>query len=195
MKNLLLSITALFMLGITSVHAQGFKGKWWVMGEAGYGTEADGNIKNYSILPVVGYFVAPTTTIGLGIGYLGSKDETVENVTATTGAFIVQPLARKYWGITDNFLIFGQAAVPLQFNKGTIETAGSKLEGKSTSYGIQLSPGIDYFLSSHFSIEASFGLVGWKSVKPKDGDATNDFSIGINSGFQNGVKFGVKYVF
>lgn len=195
MKNIFLSIAALCILGMTTANAQGFKGKWWVLGQAGYGTEADGNIKNYSILPVVGTFIAPTTSIGLGIGYVGSTNEVTEKTKITDGTFIVQPLVRKYWPLTDNFLIFGQAAVPLQFGKHTVDVNDTKTDTKISSYGIAISPGIDYLLSSHFSIEASFGLVNWTSVKPKGGDASNDFSIGVNSGFMNGMKFGLKYFF
>ncbi|SMG40560.1 hypothetical protein [Sphingobacterium psychroaquaticum] len=196
MKKLLLSIIALAFIGGTAVHAQGFKGKWFIMGEAGYGTQSDGNVKNYSVLPVVGTFVAPTTVVGLGVGYLGSEDKTgVLADVVKSNAFIAQPLVRKYWGVADNFFIFGQAAVPVTFGKGTTEDNGTKVEQKFTGYGIQLSPGIDYFLSSKFSIEASFGLAGWTAVKPKDGETSNDFNIGINSGFQNGLKFGLKYIF
>jgi len=195
MKNLLLSLVALFVLGLTNVNAQGFQGKWFVMGQAGYGTASDGDISNYSVLPVVGTFVAPTTVLGLGVGYLGSTDKTVANIKTTEGAFIVQPLARKYWGMTDNFFLFGQASVPMQFGKTTIETGGVKADSKYSSFGIAIAPGVDYFLSSHFSIEASFGLINWTSFKPKDGDSTNDFSIGVNSGFLDGMKFGLKYIF
>ncbi|MCY4781062.1 porin family protein [Sphingobacterium sp. UT-1RO-CII-1] len=196
MKNIFLSIAALLVLGTTTVSAQGFKGKWFILGEASYGTKSDGDIKNYSILPVVGTFVAPTTAVGLGIGYLGSKNETDATLTLKEGTFIVQPLARKYWAVTDNFLIFGQAAVPLAFGKNTTEpTNGTKTETKYTGYGFEISPGIDYFLSKNFSIEASFGIASWSSVKPKGGDASNDFNFGLNSGFLNGMKFGLKYVF
>lgn len=196
MKKLLLSITALVILGVSAASAQGFQGKWWVMGQAGYNSASGGDVSEYSILPVFGTFVAPTTTIGLGIGYLGSTDKTKPNIDKlTTGTFVVQPLARKYWPVTEKFLIFGQASVPLQFGKETAEVGNVKADGKFTSYGIEIAPGIDYFLSDHFSIEASFGLVGWNSVKPEGGDTVSAFGIGINSGFLNGAKFGIKYVF
>lgn len=195
MKKLLFSFIAILMIGLTSVNAQGFKGKWFVLGEVGYGTKSDGDIQNYSFLPVVGTFVAPTTAIGLGIGYIGDTNKAVENTKLTNGLFIIQPLARKYWPVTDNFLIFGQAAVPLAFGKTTTEVGDVKTDTKFNSYGIQLAPGIDYFLSSHFTIEASIGVLGWTANKPKDGDAVNSFDIGLNSGFQNGLKIGLKYVF
>lgn len=195
MKKLLLSITALFLLSITAVSAQGFQGKWWVMGQAGFGTEADGNIKNYSILPVVGVFIAPATTVGLGVGYLGSTDETSSTTKLTNGVFIAQPLVRQYFPVAEKLMIFGQASVPLQFGKATMETGNVKTDAKFTSYGIEIAPGVDYFLSDHFTIEATFGLINWNSTKPKGGDATNDFGIGLNSGFLGGVNFGLKYIF
>ena len=195
MKKLLFSIVAIALLGVTTVSAQGFKGKWFILGEAEYSTQQDGDVQNYSILPVVGTFIAPTTAVGLGIGYIGSNTDKGNDNSLKTGSFLVQPLVRKYWGLTDNFFFFGQAAVPLAFGKETTEENNVKTDVKTTKYGVAISPGIDYFLSKNFSIEASVGLVGWTAVKPKDGDTTNDFAIGLNSGFQNGVKFGVKYVF
>lgn len=195
MKKLVFAVGMFLLMGASAAQAQGFKGKWFVMGEAGYSTQSDGNLKQYSILPVVGTFVAPTTAIGVGVGYIGSKDERVANVTTKNNTFIVQPLVRKYWGISDNFLIFGQAAVPLTFGKVTAEDANAKVEQKATGYGVQLSPGVDYFFTKHFSMEASFGLVGWSASKPKGGETSNDFGVGVNSGFMNGMKFGLKYIF
>ena len=56
---------------------------------------------------MVGYFVAPTTTVGLGVGVINGKTETttgsVTSTTAESSAFIIQPLVRKYWGIGGKF--------------------------------------------------------------------------------------------
>lgn len=196
MKKLLFTIAAFALIGITTVSAQGFKGKWFALGQASYGSQADNKIKNYSILPVVGTFVAPTTAIGLGIGYIGSKNETIENTVAKAGTFVVQPLARKYWPVTENFLIFGQAAVPMYFIDNTTEISGAdKVSSKATSIGIQIAPGIDYFLSKNFSIEANFGLINWQTTKPKGGESSSEFDINVNSGFLGGLNIGLKYIF
>lgn len=194
MKKLFLTVAVVLMTFAANAQ-DGFKGKWFVMGQAGYGTQADGNIKNYSFLPAVGTFVAPTTAVGMAIGYIGSEDKTSEDTTFKSNGFTVMPLARQYWGVTDNFLLFGQLSVPLMFGKDTVESKIAELESKYTAYGVELGFGIDYFLSSNWSIEAGFGLIGWHAVKPKEGDATNDFNIGLNSGLLEGVKFGIKYVF
>lgn len=194
MRKLILAVIAL--TAFASNAQDGFKGKWFVMGQAGFSTtkvpKTDVSPKttttSYSILPAVGHFVAPTTAVGLAIGYIGESTK-IEGVDEKFdgGSFVLQPLARKYWGVTDNFLLFGEASVPLAFSK-----AG---EAKASSVGVNVGLGLDYFLTSNWSIEAKLGVIGWESTKPKDGDATSTFGIGVDSGLLSGLKLGVKYVF
>lgn len=184
MKKVLLAVIALTAFATNA--QDGFKGKWFVMGQAGYGTENDGKTTNFSVLPAVGYFVAPTTAVGLAIGYAGSSHE-MTGVKIDNSQFIVQPLARKYWGVTESLFIFGQASVPMVF--------GEEGTAKYSSVGVNLGAGLDYFLSPHWTIETQFGFIDWNSVKPDGGKSTSDFNIGVNSGLLGGVKFGVKYVF
>ncbi len=190
MKKLLLA-ASLFILG-ANANAQesaGFKGKWFIMGQAGYNTTENNEVRNYSVLPAVGTFIAPTVAVGGAVGYVGQSYKSSDEASS---AFVVQPLVRKYWGLNDKLFIFGQASVPLTFGKNT---SASNVDTKYTSYGIQLAPGLDYFLSSHWSIETQFGLLGWSGTSVKDGDSTSDFEFGLNSGLLSGVKFGVKYIF
>jgi len=124
MKRLFLAVIALTAFAANA--QDGFKGKWFVMGQVGFESKTDPKTDfspkttttSYTILPAVGHFIAPTTAVGLAIGYTGESTK-IEGVdeNAKGGVFIVQPLARKYWGITDNFLLFGEAAVPLKFAK------------------------------------------------------------------------------
>lgn len=185
MKRFFLAVLALAAL-TANAQEEGLKGKWFVMGQAGFGTEKDGDINNYSILPAVGTFVAPTTAVGLAVGYVGGSDKT-SGTKIESSQFVIQPLARKYWGVADNFFLFGQASVPIAF--------GEIADAKYSTYGVQVAAGIDYFLSSNWSIEAQFGVADWNSVKPDGGKSTSDFNIGVNSGLLGGVKFGIKYVF
>ena len=194
MKKLFLA-GALALFGLSNAQqAAGFQGKWFIMGQAGYQSQNDGDKQSYSVLPAVGTFVAPTFAVGAAVGYVGSKTD-AGVVTTKDNLFIVQPLVRKYWGISDKLFIFGQASVPFGFGKNTTESTLGKAEAKYTTYGLEIAPGLDYFLSSNWTIETTFGIASWNSVKPKDGDATSDFNFGLNSGLLNGVKFGVKYVF
>ena len=135
MKKLLFSIVAIALLGVTTVSAQGFKGKWFILGEAEYSTQQDGDVQNYSILPVVGTFIAPTTAVGLGIGYIGSNTDKGNDNSLKTGSLLVQPLVRKYWGLKDNFFFSGKAAVPLAFGKETTEEKPDRTDYLSENAG------------------------------------------------------------
>ncbi len=191
MKKLIFTVF-IAVLGVSTMQAQesmGFKGKWFLMGQAGYNTTENNTVRNYSFLPAVGNFVAPTVAVGAAIGYTGSSEKDSDEAY---GAFVVQPMARKYWGVNDKLFIFGQASVPLVF--GT-NTSAANVDTKYTSYGFQVAPGLDYFLSSHWSIEAQFGLLGWSGISVKDGDSSSDFNFGLNSGLLNGINIGIKYIF
>ncbi|WP_282629219.1 outer membrane beta-barrel protein [Empedobacter sedimenti] len=206
MKKLILS-ASLLILGANAFAQENdngvsLDGRWFIMGQAGYNSSNEGNTQSYSIVPQVGNFVSEDVALGLGIGYIGSKNESeVNNVTNTQkeNLFVVKPFARKYWGVAKNLFVFGELSVPLGFGKNTSETSLGNTtttgEAKYTNIGVQVATGLDYYLSDNWSLEAAFGLLGWSSTKPKDGDSANSFNFGLNSGVDNGVKIGIKYTF
>ncbi len=193
MKKVILAVIALTAFAANA--QDGFKDRWFLMGNVSFGsktTPEEGlmpkqTVSTYTVLPAVGYFVAPTTAVGLAIGYTGVSTKVDGGDKENGGTFIVQPLARKYWGVTDNFLLFGEAAVPLSFTKSG--------DYKESSVGVNLGLGMDYFLSKNWSVEAKLGVLGWESSKPKDGDATNSFNLNVDSGLGQALSLGVKYVF
>ena len=208
MKKLILTASLLILganaFGQDNDNGVSLDGRWFIMGQAGFNTSDKGHNQTYAIVPQVGNFVSSDVALGLGIGYQGSKLETVnsnDNVIGTEkgNLFLVKPFARKYWGVAKNLFIFGELAVPLGFGKVTNEqnlgNSTFSTEAKYTNIGVQVAPGLDYYLSDNWSLEATFGLLGWNSVKPKDGDASNSFNFGLNSGVDNGVKIGIKYTF
>mgnify|MGYP003454414309 CR=1 FL=1 len=105
-KIFLLAATLFAFANVNAQENEGFKGKWFLMGQAGYGTSNDGDSQNYSILPAVGNFIAPTVAVGGAIGYIGTKDDLGDKNVNKTNAFVVQPLVRKYWGVSDKLFIF-----------------------------------------------------------------------------------------
>ncbi len=215
-KVLMAGAIALFGLSNAQIAA----GTTYLSGSIGYSQQErdNGNNKteNFNVLPTVGYFVSNNFAIGLGIGYETQKNTNVTNMTVFPGstsvttnetkqpAFVVAPFARKYWTLGDKLYIFGQLAVPMQFGKTEVEnttvttsgssvtTVSSSSEAKYTQIGVTVKPGLDYFLNKNWSIEATIGEFGYNNFKPKDGDATNNYSFGLNL---STVTFGVKYVF
>ena len=180
-KTILVSIIAIF--AFTNIIAQekessskGLKGAWWGLGQIEYFNDEGADTSSFTILPVVGNFISPTVTVGLGVGYttttIGDED--------AVDAIIVMPLVRKYWGVSDKFFLFAQGDVPMTFYDA------------ATGYGINVRPGIDYFIGGSFTIEATFGQFGYNVIDYDDADSSGTTSLGFN---MMNVNFGLKYLF
>lgn len=218
MKKLLLA-GAVALFGPSS--AQIKTGTLYLSGQAGYSQEKNNNtddkLQNFSIIPTVGVFIAPNLAVGAGIGYIGSKaDNTdvnnlgfgVETLQSNmkTNAFTARPFIRKYWTLSDKLYIFGQLEVPIEIGKRTADiqfdyinmngytySQSINMEQKYTSFGVNIKPGLDYFINKNWTIEATIGEFGYNNMKIKDQEkGTDDFNFGLNL---SSVTFGVKYVF
>lgn len=190
MKKLFFA-SAFALFGAMNAQDSGFEGRTFITGSVGFSNQTKteenafgiGTYKEntFSIAPTVGHFVSPTVALGLGLGYANTK---IEGDSETANAFSVTPLVRKYWGVGNNLYIFGQAALPLGWVK-----AG---ESKISTIGFQVAPGLDYFITNNWSIEATLGSFGFASAKPKGGKAVTNSEFGIKL---NNINFGVKYIF
>ena len=199
-KLLLLAGIALFGLNANAQEEnKGLEGTWWAAGQVAFGSTETGNVKTTSstILPIVGYFVAPTTTVGVGVGYLGSKSEAGSLTTSETSAIVIKPLARKYWNVSGNLYLFGQAALPLIFGNDKVGDV------KTTDIALEFAPGFDYIINSWMTVETSFTIfsVGYSATNPDVGDDTKSFNFNANpmnsvSDRQMGnLQIGVKFLF
>jgi len=203
MKKILLVAVAL--LGLT-VNAQdkkeskGLEGIWWTAGQVSFDSSKTGSAKSDSnmILPIVGTFISPDVTIGLGIGNIASKTVNGAGVTTAEGStFVVKPLVRKYWNVSGGLFFYGQAALPVMMGKDKIT------DGKTSSFGLELAPGFDYVVNKWLTVETSFTVfnVSSSTSTPKVGDKTTTF--GFNANPMNSVsdrqlgnlQVGVKFLF
>ncbi|MCF6182908.1 hypothetical protein [Lutibacter sp.] len=185
MKKLLLSLVMISLLSeITfsqeKVENQGFKGAWWGLMSASY-NKTEGSAAVYTILPAVGTFVSADVTIGAALGYTNALSQDV---------FIVKPLARKYFGVSDKFFLFIEGNVPLLFGENF------------NAYGFNIEPGIDYFIGGKWTIEAKFGRFGYNVFNPDGGSSVGTTTFGFNmfdsqtqEGLGAGLSFGLKYLF
>ncbi|MEY3498984.1 MAG: hypothetical protein RL308_653 [Bacteroidota bacterium] len=203
MKNLLL-VAGIVLLGLTA-NAQekkedkGLEGIWWVAGQVSYNSSESGNNKTTStmILPIVGAFISPSVTAGIGIGNISSKTENGSLTTADSNTFVIKPLMRKYWNVSGNLFFYGQAALPIMFGKDKVE------DSKYTSFGLELAPGFDYIINKWMTVETSFTIFNLSSTTstPAVGDKTTTF--GFNANPMNSVadrsignlQVGVKFLF
>lgn len=221
MKKLLLA-GAVALFGLSN--AQIAKGTAYLSGQINYSSEDsrtnnDAKTETLRIIPTAGYFVGTNLAVGLGVGYKQTTDKYTTSlfagpITSTSvnknieDAVVVAPFVRKYWTIADKLYIFGQLEVPMEFGnykteytETTVNTItnstsinSNSAKTKYTSVGVNVKPGLDYFLNKNWSIEATIGEFGFNTYKlDVDGaDNRNDYRFGLNL---SSVTFGVKYVF
>ena len=220
MKKLIIaSVITLFGLS----NAQIKTGTVYVSGQVNYSKKENKanntTIQDFKIIPTVGVFVAKNLAVGTGIGVTNKKEEyneiysggsfaTIVDYTGKKNAVIVAPFMRKYWTLSDNLYIFGQLEIPMEFGKMSQDALVTymdvmygytgyqtfSIEKKYTSIGVNVKPGLDYFLNKNWSIEATIGEFGYKNFKYKEegAKALNNYNVGLNL---SSVSFGVKYIF
>lgn len=203
MKKILVA-GAIALFGLASAQTTekaGLQGRLFLMGQVGYESTENNNNNvtknNFSIVPTVGYFVSPTVAVGLGVGYTNGSEKVSNNlgeVKTINDAFKVMPLARKYWGLGEKLYIFGQVAVPMEWGSDKVKVNGNQVgdKAKYSSYGVQVAPGLDYFLTNNWTVEATIGAFGYNNKKYKGAESTDNYNFGVN--FSN-IQLGVKYIF
>lgn len=198
MKKVLLSAVAI--LGFTFANAQeeeaatsngGFaKGDIFVSGAVMFSNSSTGDVKsnNFEIAPQVGFFVSDNIAIGAKIGYQSMKAENGVADTQDDAGFAVGAMGRYYFTPANQFSLFGQVGV----NYSSMDNKLADFKYNVIDGGVGL--GMNYFVSSNFSLEAAVGVLGF-STNDNGGDgadASNTFMFG---GDWRAVTFGVNYKF
>jgi len=210
---------AVALFGLSN--AQIAKGTSYLSGQVGYYHSEKDEFNTVRkddvirILPTAGYFVTTNLAVGLGVGYKSAVTKykvgnaaisNVMEIKDTDNAFVVAPFVRKYWTLSDKLYIFGQLQVPLEFGQEKLDfnsegnggdpilSAPFTQKNNYTNIGVNIKPGLDYFITKNWSIEATIGEFGYNTYK-RDIDGARragDYKFGISL---TSVTFGVKYVF
>ena len=200
MKKLLFAAVAVFAFATANAQEEsneGFsKGDVFVSGAVTFGSEKTGDFKenSFEIAPKVGYFVTENIAAGLSVGYVSNK---VDNgfADATNSGFGVGAFGRYYFTPASKFSLFAELGVnytgySYEFNPDTLTATDADVK----ELGVNLGAGLNYFVSSNFSIEAGVAVLGYTS-NDNGGDGaekTNSFGFG---GDWRAVTFGVNYKF
>ncbi|WP_294822420.1 outer membrane beta-barrel protein [uncultured Flavobacterium sp.] len=201
MKKILFSLAAIAAFGIGQAQeettASGFsKGDVFVSGSLGYSSQKTGEAKatRFGVVPRVGYFVSEKIAIGAQLGYSSVAEDYFNGLDwseSKTSSFIAGAFARYYCTPGKTFSFFGQ----LHANYVTSKTEPSSGEEyKRNGFEAGLAPGISYFVSDHFALETTFGLLGYGTSKPDaDGaESTDTFNLNLDL---TAVTFGIIYKF
>jgi hypothetical protein len=200
MKKILLVAGIVLMSLSAKAQDKGLQGTWWVGGQVSFDSQKTGTVEKSSnmFLPIVGYFIAPSTTIGVGIGTIGSKEVNgAGTTTSDASTFVIKPLVRKYWNVKGGLFFFGQAALPIMMGKESVA------DSKTSTFGLELSPGFDYVVNSWMTVETSFKILNFTSstATPAVGEKTTTTSFSANpmnsvaDRTLGGLQLGVKFLF
>jgi len=202
MKKVLFSLAALFAFGFANAQddttSGGFKnGDAFISGTVSYDSQKTGDLKNtsFNVTPSVGFFVTDNIALGVAVGYTSTENDNAGSGFDTKqNAFTAGVFGRYYFNPASKFNIFGQ--LDLGYNSTKLETYSDfgPIEYKVDGFGVGLSPGMNYWLSNHFALEATFGILGYASAKPDfpGAESSNVFSIGLNL---SDINFGLVYKF
>lgn len=196
MKKVLLSAVALLAFGFANAQEEkstngGFsKGDVFVTGAVTLSSTSmdEDKSSSFEIAPQVGYFLTENIAIGGKIGYSSEKAENAFGDTEDMAGFTVGAFGRYYFTPASQFSLFGQLGLDYASMEDKLA------DYKVNAIGAGLGFGMNYFVSSNFSIEAGVGVLGFASAKADvDGaEASNTFQLG---GDWRAVTFGVNYKF
>ncbi|NHM04606.1 outer membrane beta-barrel protein [Flavobacterium celericrescens] len=198
MKKVLFSAVALLAFGFANAQEEskgngGFsKGDVFVTGAFTFGStnDKDSDVKTngFEIAPKVGYFLTENIAIGGKIGYSSMKEESSGVDTEDMAGLTVGAFGRYYFTPANQFSLF--ANLGLDYSSMENKLADSKVNGFDAGLGA----GLNYFVSSNFSIEAGVAVLGFSSEKSDASGAkgTTGFNFG---GDWRTVSFGVNYKF
>ncbi len=189
MKKLICAI-ALLAFGLTQAQetttlgvpaTNGFnQGDLFVTGSIGIGSESTGDNKSnsFNISPKIGYFATPNIALGVALGYTSGKEEAPLIPDVKTRELAVGVFGRYYATPANSFSVFGELGVDYIHSK--IDAGAS--EDVSNAVRVALAPGVSYFISQNFALEAKFGILSYRTDNP-DAEGvknTDQFAFGLN---------------
>lgn len=203
MKKLLFSAVALVAFGFVNAQEKsngGFsKGDVFASGAFSLSSEKTGDLKTntFELAPKVGFFVTENIAIGGKLGYSTDKVDDGTGSGVNTGLGL-GAFGRYYLTPASQFSLFAEFGLDYTSydNEFTRDSSGAltAADSKSKELGFGLGAGMNYFVSSNFSIEAGVAVLGYSSNDNggNGADKTNTFSFG---GDWRAVTFGVNYKF
>ncbi|MBW1298383.1 porin family protein [Aquimarina litoralis] len=193
MKKLILTAIAVFTLTFVNAQDGGFaKGDIFLSGSFGYNSTSTGDIKDnsFEFTPRAGFFVSDNIAVGARLGFTTSKQETPITEDLKTNTFNAGAFGRYYFTPSNKFSIFGELG--LEYASSKTEQGPGEL--KINGFGVNVGPGVSYFLSDHFALEAFWGALGYATAKPDvdNAESTNAFTFGLDL---DDINLGLVYKF
>ncbi len=203
MKKIILSLGLVLAFGLANAQdkkavstGEGFaNGDVFVTGAIGYGNTNDKNTNtktdSFIITPQVALFVSDNIAVGVKVGYSSDKTTNPGGTTNDETGFLAGAFARYYFTPASKFSLFGQLGYDYQSKTDNIALP-NKIKNYSNNFGLGL--GLNYFVSSNFSLETGLALLNFGNSKSDVSGDNGKTSFSIGSEFRL-VTIGVSYKF
>ena len=188
MKKVLI-IAAIAGTALTT-NAQFTKGDKFTSSSLGYSSTTQGDEKSsaFSLAPSVGLFVTNNLSLGLefGIGSNSSELASVKSVDESSFSFGAH--ANYYFTPTEKFSFFANMGVDYMSMNDKI--AKETISG----FGLSVVPSVSYFLNNRLAMQASYGSIGYHTMKSDAAESKSVNNLGVNLDMSS-IGFGLTYKF
>ncbi|RKD14404.1 hypothetical protein BCY91_07980 [Pelobium manganitolerans] len=207
-------VFALLAVGLglaVSASAQDFgfkKGDVLLEGSVGFSVEDNKNteekVTSFNFVPKAGYFISDKVAIGLGLGFVSTKDEDYSTGGSTdkTNSFGIGVFGRYYFlEIGKRFKTYGEAGLGYSYIKSETEVAGNTVEGpKTNTIDFNVGVGANYFITERLALNVGLtNLINIGSSKVDASGAKATTNYGVQLGSINNIfdmaTFGLAYKF
>ncbi len=210
MKRTLLIAVSVLLVGMVQAQdnatVENMDNRMWLSGSAqyrNYDDDSDYSESGGNFSPEFGFFLNERMALGLSFSIDGfkSKDEfSGLDVETTRNEFSVNPFFRYYRNISQNCHLYGELSVG--FGSGKVETdleLGPDPEEDTYSFfQTGIAPGIQYWLHEHWSINAEWGALRYRTYNDKADEAgqsdrtESEIVVGLNL---SSISFGLNFHF
>ncbi|AUP77754.1 hypothetical protein [Flavivirga eckloniae] len=163
---------------------------------------------SFEVNPNFGYAIKNNLLIGLGMGYVYSKNKSYdiddliidERSHSTTEGVNIFPYVKKYFSLGSKLLIHLQGEFKYSEYKQKLSNTNMLNNSNrfSNSIFVGLRPGITYFFSKNLAFETNLGAIGYTRGKNQyasinnGGNKSKSFSFNLDS---SNLQFGFSYFF
>lgn len=201
MKKIIFTVAAIFAFGFANAQdkkestGEGFSaGNVMLSGSAGFSSTTRGDVKNntFNFSPRVGFFVTNNIAVGIALGVEGTKTEDFDGPTfveQTRTDFSIGAFGRYYFTPASKFSVFAELGFNVVSGKvDTDETLGGttiSYESKVNGFNFGLAPGLSYFISDSWALEAKWGMLSYNTTEPDapagfTSESTDTFNLGLD---------------
>jgi len=199
MKKIFSIFALIFVVAFSSLSTSA-QHRFFIGGALNYNVNSetpndDDKYTTYGFMPYIGHILSSKMIIGLGLGYSGANDFEDDDNYNKSSLVKITPFFRYRKQVNENLGVYGELNVPVGFGNSKGKVASTEYDGnKTTHFGVNLGPGLDYAFSDRWVINTMWGVLGYhtESIKDVDNSGFSNFGLNLNPA---ALTFSLNYCF